>query len=73
MSKTAICAWIMAVSLMLVVAITLILCLMELGAAGNTILCLLDAAAAVTFSICPTLADKWEAAESAHRLTLKHS
>lgn len=58
MNRTAMYRWIMAASLTVVVAVTLILCLMNLSAAGMTALWLVNVAAAVTFSICPTLADR---------------
>lgn len=58
MNKITMYGWIMAASMTVVVAVTLTLCLTNLSAAGMTVLWMINAAAAVTFSICPTLADR---------------
>ncbi|MGN0659481.1 MAG: hypothetical protein ACI4LA_07735 [Emergencia sp.] len=51
-------AMIMAVSLVFVIALTLILCLCEVGGALRIVIGAADAAAALAASCCPVLADR---------------
>lgn len=57
-------AWMMLISLMIVIAATLILCLVDIGGAGS-IVAVVDGAAALLFAICPTMAERAERMEKA--------
>lgn len=55
--------WSMLASLAVVIAATLTLCLAAPGGSVGAVLIAVDAAAAVTFAVCPTLAERAEAAQ----------
>ena len=53
-------AWMMLTSLAIVIAATFVLCLADLGSVLSAIVMAIDAAVAVVFSACPTMAERAE-------------
>lgn len=54
-NNTSIYAWIMLISLIVVVAVTFIICLADVSEVINYILFAIDIAAAIAFTVCPAL------------------